>query len=191
LLIKGDCNFLIEGTEYPLKPGCIVIMRPAEVHCLKFNSDTVCERIALNFDQKLIKEVDPKGMLLKAYTERLLGSYNVYNPTDFSCNASKYITNMVSTDIELDPYERRLHILANLLPLLEEIHQIYRMRKNSSLGEDGYIYSELLDYINNNIRNDLSLELLSELFYLSKSQLNRKFQKLTGTTIWNILPQNG
>lgn len=186
LLIKGDCTFLIEGTKYPLSPGCILIMRPAEVHCLKFNSDTGCERIALNFNQNLIKEIDPKGKLLDSYNDRSLGSYNMYKPTDFSSNVSTYITNMAANDIELDPYERRLHILVNLLPLLEEIHRIYIKKKNP-LGEESLRSSELLDYINMNINNDLSLETLADLFYLSKSQLNRKFRKLTGTTIWKYI----
>lgn len=185
-LINGDCTFLIEGNQYPLKPGSIVIMRPAEVHCLKFNSDTVCERIALNFESRLIREVDPKGKLLEAFTDRPLGAYNLYKPSDFSSNACTYITNMTSNDVDLDPYERKLHILVNLLPLLNEISGVFSSKKHN-LSEEDFVSSDLLDYINSNITSNLSLDSLSETFFLSKSQLNRKFRKLTGTTIWKYI----
>lgn len=185
LMLKGDCTFLIEGTEYPLQPGSIVLMRPAEVHCLKINSDTACERIALNFEPKLIKEIDPKGKLLKSFTDRSLGAFNVYNPSEFSHNISSHIMNMTENDIVLEPYDRKLRILVNLLPLLNEINSAF-LRRNHTLEED-FTSSELLTYINDNITADLSLESLGEVFFLSKSQLNRSFRKLTGTTIWKYI----
>ena len=71
-------------------------------------------------------------------------------------------------------------ILSYIIPLLYEIRGAYLKKKLKLVSEPN---SVMLDYINNNLVGDLSLDALGGLFNLSKSQLNRQFKKLTGTTI--------
>ena len=46
---------------------------------------------------------------------------------------------------------------------------------------------ELVNFINRHLSDNLSLEILSNHFYLSKSQLNRIFKVGTGTSIWEYI----
>jgi AraC-like DNA-binding protein len=183
-LISGVCSFIVEGTEYPLQPGSIVIMRPAEVHCIRLYGCSDYERVTLNFESRIVEMFDPRGILLDAFNNRPLGVHNLYQPDEFSINAARYIMNMAAIEKELNPYERRLAIIVNFIPLLSELHEVF-LRKNRSAAarniESGK--SELLDYINQNLTGHLSLEVLCEQFFLSKSQLNRRFRQLTGTTV--------
>ena len=46
---------------------------------------------------------------------------------------------------------------------------------------------EVITYINEHLSEELSLELLSGHFYLSKPQLSRRFKQMTGTSIWEYI----
>ncbi len=178
--LRGDCSYIVEGNEYKLRPGNIMIMRPAEVHCLKVEGNTGYERIALNFPQRIIEGLDPKKILLEPYYNRPLGKFNQYDSGEFS----KYLIRMVSLEEGSSSYEQRLAIITNILPLLSEIREAFQIkiaegssRLNDSSG------SEIIDYINRNLAGDLSLETLADIFFISKSQLNRRFKRLTGATV--------
>ena len=49
------------------------------------------------------------------------------------------------------------------------------------------LVSQLIDYINKNLYEPLSLSRLSDKFFLSQSQLNRLFKKATGTSVWEYI----
>ena len=44
-----------------------------------------------------------------------------------------------------------------------------------------------INYINNHLFEDLSLDNISETFYISKTHLTRKFKKYTGSTVWDYI----
>ena len=44
-----------------------------------------------------------------------------------------------------------------------------------------------MEYINNNLTEDLNLTELAARFFVSKSYLNQQFRQATGTTVWNYI----
>ena len=52
--------------------------------------------------------------------------------------------------------------------------------------ELGKIY-EIIEFVNQNLSGDLSLDAIAAGFYLSKSQLSRSFKKATGSTLWDYV----
>ena len=129
----------------------------------------------------MINDLDPRGILLEPYFNRPLGKFNLYTGD----NISRYIMKMISQERELSGYERRMAIVSNLLPLVSEIRENFLVKTAGSgtAWEDDSSGSELIDYINENLSRDLSLDALAERFFISKSQLNRRFKKLTGATV--------
>lgn len=71
--LAGDAEYLVEGNVYPLKPGCILIMRPSEVHKVRIISQKPYERYVIQFADSLLNAVDPERYLLKAFLDRPLG----------------------------------------------------------------------------------------------------------------------
>ncbi len=182
--ISGDCAYKVEGNQYMLTPGCLLLMRPAEVHCLIADQDPCYERVVINFSQQLVKKIDPECLLLQPFTDRGLGQMNLYKPGDLNTGFSRTLMQIVNQDPPRREEEKAVVIRSNLFHLLYEIREAFLRR---SLQPDASSHekddSRLIRYINENIQGDLSLDALADQFYLSKSQISRRFKQLTGTTL--------
>lgn len=54
-------------------------------------------------------------------------------------------------------------------------------------GKAQPLAAQLTTYINDHLYADISLDTLCQLFFLSRSQINRVFTRATGTSIWRYV----
>lgn len=185
--ISGYCRYLVEGNEYILKPHDIMIMRPSETHNLRVMGDMPYERIVIRFYPNHFREQDKDGLLMKPFFDRPLGKLNRYSEEHFSSKLYQQCFETLSKD---SPLGLRLEAEAKLFALLCELYKAYCMRKDREediSSEKGETVVQLIDYINKNLYEPLSLGLISEKFFLSQSQLNRLFKRATGTSVWEYI----
>lgn len=180
--ISGSAKYVIEGTTYIMKPGCILLIRPSEIHKISVTPGTMYERILINFTPELIKPIDPGLKLLNAYNDRSLGQLNLYKPGDLKIDTMQHILNMCTPGLKDE--DRRLSVIANLIPLLYQVQFSFLDKKQNLHGDDRReTVFAIIAYINDNISLPLSLELLSKQFFLSKSQITRIFKSATGSSV--------
>jgi len=185
--ISGDAQFLVEGSEYQLEPGSIMLMRPAETHKLQLFSNLPYERYAVHFSPGILAKIDPEKKLLEAFNCRAIGQQNIYTVSDYR---SKFVHDCFYNMQGLlnNDYDRKLAIVSNLYPILYELRFAFLKKRNEDLPDSNTISKELVMYINNHLTsNDLSLSTLSDRFLLSKCQLNRIFKQAIGSTIWDYV----
>ena len=63
--LSGTCKYLIEGNEYELAPGDLIVMRPSESHTLCVLDNTPYERIVVNIDPRIFEKIDNSVTYLK------------------------------------------------------------------------------------------------------------------------------
>lgn len=63
-----------------------------------------------------------------------------------------------------------------------------KMQLNIDIKKSNLI-DQIIEYINNRIEEDITIDEISEYFYLSKFHLSREFKKYTGTTIHRYIVQ--
>jgi AraC-like DNA-binding protein len=186
--LSGNGRFMVEGCEYILEPGSMMVMRPSEAHKLKIQHDSPYERVAIHFSSDIVTSIDPNGELLQPFEDRPIGRHNMYQRASFRSSFIHECLNSMETNIQGD-YYRRLAITTNLYPILTELKAAFLVKKNETL-QNPYkdISHELIRYVNYNLTsNKLSLDSLAEQFLISKSQLNRIFKHATGSTIWDYV----
>ncbi len=185
--MSGYCRYLVEGKEYILKPHDVVVMRPSETHNLKILGDMPYERVVIQFFPDKFKSQDPEGLLIKPFYERKLGQLNRYSEEDFDTKLYQHCFETLTDD---SPVGLKLETEAKLLTLLCEIYKAYinlKERNDNSSVSQGEAVMQLIEYINHNLYEPLSLGMLSEKFFLSQSQLNRLFKRATGTSVWEYI----
>ena len=185
--LSGKGRYIVEGNYYPLEPGSLMLMRSCETHKLLIQPDCPYERIAIHFSTEIVKAIDTKNALLHAFLDRKLGHYNLYDKASIRSGFINECLNNMETASAGD-YSQRIAIISNLYPILSEIRPAFIIKQQetvSSLRRD--ISRELVDYINCNLNEELSLDELSKHFFMSKSQLNRVFKQATGSTIWDYI----
>lgn len=177
--ISGDCYYLVEGTKYRLKTGDIMIMRPLEAHSLIVCSDKVpYERIVANVNPDLLKGLDPDGQILSHLFGRPLGTLNRFDSAVFSHSLCSDSFAMIATH---GHDMGRLDLLSRVMLVLTEadraIKRLSPEQRKDNIGD------LLIDYVNQNLFRNVSLQQISDVFFLSQSQINRIFKKNTGSSI--------
>ncbi len=184
--ISGNGYYTVEGNNYKLEPGSIMLMRNSEAHKLHIETDTPYERFVVHFSPESI--FGEKSDVYEFIHSRPLG---VGNKLTCSGASLAYIT------LCFDRMSRAISSGASR----EEIHSFFRpvlyelMRTNQSTPDEApeansaaeSLVSEIILYINNNLTELKGMEFIEQNFYFSRSYLNRIFKKATGSTIWDYV----
>lgn len=187
--ISGRASYLVEGTVYKLIPGSIMIMRSGEFHKIIIDEDVPYERMALHFDSDLSFPIDNEKRLLTPFENRALGVGNFFSPNDIRIGHIYECLKSIDSSPN-EPEMRRIAITSNLFAILYEIKHAFDERSRNQDGQvnpSQSLSNEIISYINANLSGELSLDLLSERFFISKNHLNRIFKASTGVTVWEYI----
>ena len=175
--LSGNADYSVEGNRYRLVPGDIMIMRKNESHHLILKSDVPYERIVVNFDFLSVTGFED---LLTPFNNRDAGERNLYRPSALKDS------NLIFCLKKLTSTRNKTRQICWLLPFLDELNNIF---------DSGKVYEEptkdkatdIINYINAHLTEDISLASISKEFYVSQNHLNRLFKESTGTTLWDYV----
>lgn len=182
-LISGKCSYLVEGSQYELQPGDILIMRSAETHKLILGDEEPYERIAIHFSPALIDNIAPGSRLLKPFLDRPLGQRNLYRSSEEG--SDRLQAAFAGFDFE-GLGDVKMNLVARLMLFLTVLSASYE-RQVSQPGGDGSFQSQLVAYVNEHLFEDISLQSIADAFYRSRSQISRVFRQSTGSPLWEYV----
>lgn len=184
--ISGSCTALVEGHEYRLQPGDLLLMRSAEAHKTVLHSSAPYERIAIHFAPELLRPLDPEGLLERPFTGRSLGSRNLYRaPEEAEAPWRRYFEKFDLPQTAPDG-RKRLHVLSRLLGILTEVSAAYE-QTGAQAARPSDLPHRLIEYVNEHLFEEISLRSISEAFYLSQSQVSRIFRQAAGSPCWKYI----
>lgn len=183
--LEGQGYYTVEGHDYPLTPGCILVMRDGETHKLHISPDKPYERIALHFPSTLIDPAQREN-LLAVFRARPLGQRNMLSPSEELSRARDMLLRI--TDETVPPEEERARILAYLPALLHELSRAAKVEAQPEKQQTTKpLVGQIIDCINENPAAVEGMEALEEKFGFSRSYLNRTFRQSTGVSIWDYV----
>jgi AraC-like DNA-binding protein len=176
LFINGDAEFHVEGSIYKLNPYDIVLTRPFEMHHIVCRSDKPYERVLLFINNDYFKK-NKCEKLSDIFENRPIGKNNL-------------IPSELVQKTLIEPLKRAEHYVdegafavANGA-VIEFLYLLNRLDKSaySSKPKDRRI-SDIIMYINENLNENITLDGISEKFYIDKYYLCKIFKKNTGYTL--------
>ena len=158
-------------------------MQPAESHYIEVDLKQPYERKMIHFDMSVLRTVDPKGNLLAPILDRNPGKQNLYKPFLFrGGSGGHYFDTMFNWDS--DP---RVSIFVGLVSLLHELCTLKgKLAEEPMMAPDTMEY-RILQYLNQNIAQPITLQNICQQFFISRSQLYRLFRGATGVTVKRYL----
>lgn len=179
--LRGEVSYRIEGAEYPLQPGSLLLMRPGVFHGVRILTDRPYERVAVHFLPGYLSSAAAE-LLLSPFQTRgccLLGGddYRIadYLASILCCADMPEALQSIALRPRVEALMAQVCLMAQCLPAGEPVEPV----KPSIL--------QIIDYINAHVREPISLDELSSRFFISKNQLNRVFRQATGTTVINYV----
>ena len=179
-IIHGSLIYTVEGREYHISDGDIVITAPNELHSFSFPSPCEYKREFLHIYPGFIENV-PEA--IKMLESRRSGTFN-HIPAD---KAKKYGLDKVFDAIRQHCMnvipETDLIVFANTLMFIAQFHRM--------LAEDAPEYAQftnkrsnlIYDYIDRHYMEDINTGSVANMMFMSSSNAERIFKRETGMSI--------
>ncbi len=181
LLEKGDAMYMVEGKNYDFSIGDIMLTNPRELHNPVFKSSNEYERSIISFKPGYIAEfITDSYNPLAALEKRRVGTNNKI-PADVSKKYElKKKIKLIGEYANSDLPEKEIMIKSLLIQFLVDLNNIFT--NENFITYEGKIF-EIIQYINANITNNITLDLLAKEFYLSKYYISHEFKNKIGITL--------
>lgn len=176
--LSGDARYFVEGTVYNLKPDDILIIKKSETHTLLIRSPLPYSRFVINFNTDALSEMQ-RSAFLSLLNKKPLGKMNRISSNETEKSRWKHY---METIVNADSIDTKQMYLAVLLNELCE-----NLGKNNDENSCETIEEDLIEYINQNLMTLSSLDKICKHFFISKTHLNRKFKKVTGSSVWDYI----
>ncbi|AFC30254.1 AraC family transcriptional regulator [Paenibacillus mucilaginosus 3016] len=187
MFLSGSGSYTVEGSPYELEPYSLLMMNSNELHVLNISEDQPYERIVLLLNESLLPPFLLNGVdFFRTIKFRKLGENNQI-PAE-TVRSSGLLDLFGRLQRLLEPSGPRtaenefvakcviVQILSTFNALAESEHP-QASRKSSDKVH------VVLEYINANLEEDLSLDLLAETFYITKYHLCHTFKEATGYSV--------
>ncbi len=189
--LQGNASFLVNGVEYQLDPHTLLVIPPNVFHGVRVHDEQPYERHTLEFGVDIIQ---PER-------RALLTRYLPYLPQADKAGGAPCVkknmegTLMHSLFLQIDQLNQRdPELQKQVMPILVE-NIMTTIMLFSSDEEPSHIpppnpnpaQDDIITYLNQHFTEPITLDDLSEKFYISKHHLNRSFRKATGTTVRDYL----
>ena len=181
--VEGDVDYMVEGKEYHLTPHSLLLLSPYSFHGVRVNSEVPYTRYFLYFTPEVLAP-EQRKLLLACFPDNQKNSpKEVFYEHTENYNLLVYLENLVASQAQ--PASVRNHYFdIYTSALLAQINLMSQaLRPSPMTTTSSQTISDILDYINAHLSENITLDLLSERFFISKHYLNRAFKKATGTTV--------
>lgn len=185
IFISGKAAYHIEGKAYQLKPWDILLVNRHAIHRPEIDSSVPYERFILWIQNDI-----PWQELLKCFQKANDRSYNLVRLNSALQEKMKDILFELENSAKSDEYGREILTQSLFLQFMVYLNRIF-LEKQYIFDKKSYTFdsqiASILQYINHNLKEDLSIETLSARYYVSKYHLMRKFKQETGYTLHNYI----
>ncbi|WP_235848477.1 AraC family transcriptional regulator [Litchfieldia alkalitelluris] len=184
--ISGDLTYYIEGQAYKLCPYDLIITNSRELHRIVFDSNAVYERKFIHFRPEYISSFQSEGYNIVNYIEnRKLGHFNRIPAKDVRDREIDQLWEKIEEVAVSPSAENQILMKAYFIQMLIQINKIYESYNHPLVEHHKYDEKivRILDFINKNLDQKITLDLLQRAFFVNKYYLCHSFKRSTGFTV--------
>lgn len=190
IFIDGNVTYLIEGKSYKLKPWDILVINDSDIHKALIDPNETYERMIIWVNLDFLVRYNNNCNLLNCFELASRQKFNLLRLNDNWIHVIQKIIFDIKDTLKNKDFGYETLKISLLLQLIVYINRLFLNPKNSRELYD-IKYDEridnILNYINEHLHQNLSIDFLSSKFYVSKYYLMHKFKKQTGYTIHSYI----
>ena len=180
--IHGQVSYLVEGKRYEPAPHSILLLAPGTFHGVKVESSQEYERYALHFQKDILSREREELLLAPFFGDS--GRQDIYFEGADGFSMEGYFEAMLECE---DGRQRDMLLSIRLEALLSQIVRMDLLGHTGNAAIQSRTVDQIIHYLNRSLSDPITLDSLSERFFLSKNHLNCLFKQATGTTVRNYL----
>ena len=188
LLVSGSGGYSVDGQRYSLEAGDIVLIGSHCVHRPEFEEGIPYERIIIYISPEFLRRQSFDSCPLEEFFSGAAGP--VLRPEQKEQRRLFRLAGQLEQELSGSALGREVISTGLLLQLLVEIGRNLQSRTSDLPGpilpENSRIV-DILRYIDSHLAEDITIDHLSEQFYISKYHMMRLFRRETGQSIHGYL----
>lgn len=165
--VSGDVNYTVESNSRKLEPGDIVLITPGQYHYASVNPNVAYERYVLKF---------PNSILSSYLVSKLK------KQASFFTNIKKYHFMLNNLDEYYENYEDDDFYILCICELTKLLVLLCKENSSSPIRQNETTY-KIINFIDENIHKNITLDTLAKEFNFSKSYISSEFKKHIKTPI--------
>lgn len=190
--LTGEIDeFIIEGQNYHCEPGKILVVYSQEIHSIKVFKNGIDKRaLSVIFTYKFVKEmypmIDNMVFSLNNYSKLTDGQKYKYK------KLQKLLQQVATIYTEKENAYKNISISVKLLEILEILIKNFMIEAKCKSTKEVRIVERtqaIIEYIQKNYQEELSLENIARYHHVSKEYLARFFKKYMGITIGQYIAE--
>lgn len=183
LFIAGKVTYIVEGREYDLKPGDILLVRYGDIHKPVIDAAEEYERIVIWIDNGFLRANHSLNECFDTAAQR--GSRLLRLSSDKQGRIFGVARELIEDrDNEFASGLMRDTLLFQLLILINRA--VICGSEAADFVSDGRI-DAVIEYINANLFSELSVEKIAGEFFINRYYLMHRFKELTGKTVLSYI----
>lgn len=193
IFISGNVTYLIEGKSYRLKPWDIIFVNSHDIHKPIVDEEEPYERIILWVNSNFLELHNKDNCNLLTCFE-LSSKQKICLLRLPSENIKSIQTLLINLESAAKNLDFGSEVLKNsfFLQLIVYLNRLF-LKRELNLAFDDIQYDEriadILEHINSNLKECLSVESIASKFYINKFFLMHKFKTETGYTLHSYIQQ--
>ena len=188
LLRSGGGGYMVNGQRYTLEPGDMVLVGTHTIHRPEFEPGVPYERIILYISPEFLEKFRTPDCDLADCFSSTAG--HVLRPGKKRQQLYASLCTRLEQELSGSGYGHKILSTSLLLQILAEVYRDLHSPEaelpKPQTSENSRIL-DILRYIDAHLAEDLTIDALSEQFYISKFHMMRLFRQEVGLTIHNYL----
>lgn len=184
--LEGNVKMQIDDSIYPVQFGDIILIPPNIPHRVIIqNQDVPYRRFVFWISQEYcdhLSAFSPAYRYIMQYTENHRRFFYHTNRIEFNAVQSKLL--LLLEELHANRFGRDAKLSIGVEDLMLYINRlVYDQNHPKKVTSEQSLYLKLLEFIEEHIEEDLSLERLADEFYMSKYHIAHIFKDNTGESI--------
>ena len=189
--ISGNVTYLVENRTYHLRGGDVLLISPLEMHQPVFApANGFYERVVLWIEEEYIQNLSDTFSLSRCFEKVTSNGTNLFHLDSAEQADLLFLLDHLAEEMQNPNLYSPLMEKAYMTQILCQLDKITSTVKPEKEEKESRMSPQIvatIDYINNHLTDDLSLELLAHNCYLSKQHLMRLFKDAMGLTIHSYI----
>lgn len=187
-ILSGKGKYLVEGTVYDVEAGDIIMCNPGVKHQnILVNPKEPTVEFFAGFTNFHFKNMPPNSIILKD------GGYIMHTTAETKQEISKHCYEMIAENeaSKVGKYFMlKTHLMQIMLLIMRDITEV---KENNQKGcnfesyNKSYAVKKIINYLNENYENKISLDQIAHNMYLSPVYISKIFKEETGESPINYL----
>ena len=183
ILISGRVDYLVEDRSYPLEPWTVLLVRHHTIHKAVIDRTEPYERIILYLDRRYFERVMPGAGLLECFDEADRRGRHLLRASGDQLRELKEAVaayEKAAADTRFGSEAMCETLIIQLLIHISRLSEAEPARPERIADPK---IQQVLSYINEHFREELTVEALADRVYMSRYHFMRYFKAQTGTTV--------